>query len=889
MSGSKREWLSRLVRTSRKGSADADLDAELSFHIEMEAAEYERSGMAPAEARRRALLAFGGRERFREAAMGERAGRPLEDLLRDIRQGARALLRSPLYALVTVLSLGLGIGAATAVFTLADRVLLRSLVYGSADRLYTLYEAKQGPGIRVPSYPTFLDWQQQLTAFDAVTYVRGDEFLLRGDDGTQRLLAGYASAGYFETLQTPPVLGRVFGGDAADETHVVVLSHDVWQRRFGGDPDVLGATISTTDGSFTVIGVMPRGFRVPAWADVWTPIAALPAHGAYALSRRDLHVDAEVWGAIRPGVSRERAEADLTRVAALMSREYPELNADWPSAEMTSVRELVVGNVGEQFRIVAAAVLLLLLIVCVNVSGLQLARGSARSREMAVRATLGAGRGRLVRQLMAENLLLAVVGGVLGVLLAAYAVAAFTAAAPTVLPRLDEVGIGVRTLLFACAAAILCALGFGIVPAVRASAGAIAATLRPGSGGSIGGGARLRSALVVAQVALALVMTIGSGLLLRSLWTLQQQDLGFEPAQVVTLRAFPPAQYADPEAAATLYRELQGAVRAVPGVAEVALTNHLPFAGGWMVTQLQTGGDEPEAGNNVIVRTVSAEYFDVMGARRLQGRLLEDDDLRSVGAGVVVNEELARRFFGSDSPLGRSVTFFHSAQGRDDFGEPITATIVGVVGSERYFDLAADAPPAIFVPWTWMVWPNITLAARTSVPPQTLLPALRRAVQQVERDIPVAGPALQAEWRTLESAVSGTLQQRRLMAWLLTGFAAAAVLLALLGIFGITAYSVTRRTREIGVRRAIGAPRRAVTRLVLGHALVLALCGIAIGLPVSSATARLLDAQLFGVAATDPWTISFATGTFLLAALLSALVPTARALRIAPSEALRTD
>jgi putative ABC transport system permease protein len=491
-----------------------------------------------------------------------------------------------------------------------------------------------------------------------------------------------------------------------------------------------------------------------------------------------------------------------------------------------------------------------------------------------------------VRQLLTESALLAVSGGALGVLLAAFVVSAFTAGVPTTLPRLDEVAINARTLLFALGLSLLSALLFGVVPALRASSSALSAALRQG-GGAIGGGTRLRSGLVVAQVALALVMTVGSGLLLRSLWALEQTDRGFATTGIAALRIFPPPQYADAAAAALLYDELQQAVRRVPGVSDVALTNHASLVGGWMITRVETGADAPAAGSNAVIRTVSPEYFDVFGVRRLRGRLLVAADYHAVGAGIVVNDALARQFFGSDDPIGRSVTIFHSSQDRPEFGEPIQAMIVGIAADEHVFGPEQDPPPMVYVPHTWMVWGNMTLLARTNVPPHTLLPALRRAVQQVERDVPVAGAG--AEWRTLEQLAASSLEQRRLMAGLLTGFAGSALLLALLGIFGITAYVVALRTREIGVRMAIGAQRSTVGAMILRQALLLAVLGVALGVPATLAATRLLESELYGVSATDPATVAAAAALFVIAALLAAAVPSARAVSISPTEALRAE
>jgi predicted permease len=884
--------VSRLLRNViRPEVADAELDEELSFHLEMEAARHVAAGVAPEEARRRALHAFGGIERHREAALMERSARGIGDVLRDFRHAGRSLRRAPVHSAVTVLTLALGIGAATALFSVVDGVLLRPLAYPDADRLFTLYESREAGGIRNPSYPSFEDWRERTTAFAGLAWVRGDEFRVRGDEGTQRLLAGYVSADFFGMAGTPPLLGRTFGDPAVGE-NVVVLSYHLWRQRFGGDAGVLGSVVSTTDGSHTVIGVMPQGFRLPAYADVWLPLASLPADGRHVLHRRDLNVDVEAWGRTRDGVTPAQAQQDLARVVADLAAEHPDIAGDWTSATLTPVRDRTIGDVGGQFRVLTAAVALLLLIVCVNVAGLQLARGTARVRELAVRSALGAGRGRLVRQLLAESLLLALVGAALGVVLAGVAVHAVGDLSESVLPRVGEIGLDLRTLGFALAVSVVAAIGFGMLPALRASAPGLTPALRSGGGsGEATGSARLRSGLVIAQVALGVTLTVGSGLLLRSLQALLEVDPGYDAAGVVTLRVFPPAQYDDPDAARQLYGALQEAVRSVPGVTDVALANHAPLAGGWMVTRLVTGEAPPPGpgGENVIVRTVSAEYFDVMRSRLRAGRFLDGSDLAGRSTGVVVNDVAARRFFGGADPLGRTVTLFHAAQGRPDFGEPIQATVVGVVQGERFFGPEVDVPPAVFVPFTWMMWQNITLLARTELPPASVVPALRRAVQQVEVDIPVAGPSPQAQWRAYEEFAGNALKQRRLVAGLVTGFAASALGLAVLGIFGVTAWFVARRAREIGIRVALGAVPSAVAGLVLRRALLLSLLGVAIGLPAALAATRVLQSQLYGVTLGDPVTLAGTAVVFMTAAVTAAAVPLWRALRIPPTDALRAD
>jgi predicted permease len=877
-------WLRDIGALVRRRGADGDVEAELLLHVEMQANRHVEAGMSPAAARRRALVEFGGLERYREQTMDARLGRILDDLLRDAIQGTRSLRRNPAYAIGTVLLLAVGVGVGTATFAVSHGVLVRELPYTDPDRLYNLFEAKRAGGIRTTSYPAFGDWTDQLTAFESIAYIRGEEFRARGRDGTQRLLAGYVSPGFFEMFGTAPRVGRTLRVE--DGAAAIVLSDHVWRRSFGADRAVVGRSFQAVDGSFTIVGVMPAGFRIPSYADVWLLLDALPPDARYALTQRDLHVDAEAWGRIRQDVTPAQAEADLSRVVGALAQAYPG-EGEWTQGRIIDMRTSVIGGAADQLRLLGSAVLLLVILTCVNVAGLQLARNSVRTREMAVRAALGAGHGRLTRQLLTESLVLASLGGIAGTVLAWYIVEALTRNLPDVLPRLPEIGVGAGAFVVALALSSFTAVVAGVLPAWRATRPRVTGMLRtgPATAGSADG-ARLRAVLVSVQVALALVLGTSSALLLRSLAALQDQDPGFSTDRVVLLRVFPPARYSDADAARTLYAQLQESVRRVPGVQNVALANHVPFGGGWMVTRLGTGGPAPEAGDNVLIRTVSPDYFDVMRLTALTGRLLSEAD-EAIGSGVLINDAAARQFYGEADPVGQLVTIFHSAQGRENFGEPIHAPIVGVVRSERFFGFERPAPPAVFVPWTWMVWPNITLVARAAGDVPTA--QLRSDVRSVEPDIPVAGPAHQAEWRELDAYVGRSLRPRTLTAALFTGFGALALGLALTGIFATTAYLVARRQRELAIRSAIGASPATILRLVLTYALRLALIGVVIGIPAALAAGVLLRAQLFGVGPGDPTTFVLVTFAFLAAAGAAATLPALRAAAIEPAISLRSD
>jgi putative ABC transport system permease protein len=885
----------RLRSLAGRAEAERELEEELQFHLERDVEERVRAGATPAEARRAARAAFGPPRRAAEATRDARGVGSVEDLGRDVRYGLRSLRRAPGFSVVVVLALALGIGAATAMYSLVHGILLRPLPYPGAERLYTVFEANEQGAIRQLSYPDFADWRAGAADVVGLAYARGDDVTVRGEAGAERLVAAYVTADFFQVVGTPPLLGRTFGQAAATDAdaHLAVVSHELWQRRFGGSADVVGQALPTPEASYRVVGVMPPEFAAPNWADLWLPLEALPPAGRYALERRDLHVDSQVLGRLAPGVTEEQATTALRAVAARVAEAHRGEEYDWGYAALVSLQETVLGDARTSLLLLAGAVALLLLAACVNVANLYLARATVRAREFGVRTALGAGRGRVVRQLLTESALLSAAGGVLGVLLAVIGLRVVRAGAPEVLPRLAEVSLDAGVLLVSLALVVGTAFLVGLVPAFRSVGRGAAGALRGGGarGGPSRHTARVRSALVVTQVAIALVLVVGSGLLLRSLRQVQEVDLGFDPDRVVVVRVFPPSpRYDDERAAAELYRQLREAAAALPGVDHAALVNHMPAAGGWMPTRVVAGPEPPASGRELaLFRTVSPEYFAVVRSELLAGRLLDESDMAGAGGGVVVNRALASNFWPGEDPLGRPITVFAAAQGRDGFGEPITAQVVGVVADERFFGPEADTPPSVYLPYTWTVWANIFVAVRTAAEPERVIPSLQRALAAVDPDLPIAGPSRQAQFRPLEAYLVEGVRSRRIGALLLTGFGAAAFLLAALGIFGVMAYVVTIRRQELGVRLALGAPGRRIGWMVTRHALRLTLLGLVIGLVASAFATRFLRAQLFEVDAVDAVTYATAMGLFAAVAVLAALRPALRAARTDPMVALRAE
>ncbi|MGH2779886.1 MAG: ABC transporter permease [Thermoleophilaceae bacterium] len=816
----------------------------------------------------------------------------MDTLLQDLRYALRTLRKSPGFTFVAVLTLALGIGATTAVFSLVNGVLLRPLPYPEVDRLFALYEATPTGALRLTSYPTFRDWRELSDVFEAMTYIRGEELTLRADEGTQRLLGAHVSPEFFDVIHTRPLLGRALGAaDHADGAGAVVLSHHLWRQAFGGDPDVIGRTLDALEGAYTIVGVMPLGID-PAWADLWLPLSALPA-GAPVFTRRDLRVDSRVLGRLREGVPAERAQEAMDVIAREIASAYPEDAAGWTGVRLVSLREEVLGDVRPRLVVLAAAVALVLLIGCANVTSLMLARATTRARELAVRVALGAGTRHLVRHLLAEALVLALAGGVLGVLFAHAGVGVLSAMAPDALPRLEAVVVDGRVLAFTLAISLATALAVGLVPAMGGRRSDLASALKSGAPG---GGAdprrgRLRAALVVAETAMALVLLIGAALLIKSLWLLQQERLGFEPRRVAAVRIYPPSpRYDDPASAALLYRRLEAAAASVPGVERAAIANHVPLGGPVMRTRVMMPGREPDPDEStgVLYRTVSPDYFETLRIPLIRGRDFEPADLGPADV-AVVNEAFADRYFPVSDPLGQTLTVEKAAQDRPDFGEALTLRIVGVAGDVRALGLDLPPAPTVYVPYTANPWGNTFLVARTTGDPGRSIPALRRAILEVDPDLPIAGPGRLTQLRPMHEYVSWGTEQRELHAGLLAGFAGAALLLALLGIFGLLAYHVAQRSREIGVRVALGAGPPDVLGLIIGHGLRLVAVGILLGLLGAFAATRILRGLVYGVSVTDPVSFAVAAALFTGVAILASYLPARRAMRVDPMVALRNE
>ncbi|HEY6157422.1 MAG TPA: ABC transporter permease [Gemmatimonadales bacterium] len=821
----------------------------------------------------------------------------MDTLLADLRYAARTLRHSPAFTIAAVLTLALAIGSNTAVFSVVNGVLLRPLPFPDQDRLFMLGEQSRQGGLRPPSYPTFLDWQAQATAFAGLAYVRGGGQRLTGAEGVESIVTSFVSAGFFTTMGEPPLVGRLFTPDEERSgAHVAVLSYDLWQARFGGDPAILGKALSLTAGVFTVVGVLPHDVAYPPWTSeqLYVPLAAVVATER-ALAQRGFHADCRIIGRLKPGVTLEQARADLDGVARREAMAYPEFNADWTATWFFPLRDEILGpTTSRQLQVFAVSVALVLLIACVNVANLTLARAGARGRELAVRSALGAGRGRVVRQLFTETMLLAAVGGALGVAAAYAAIALLKHAAPTIVPRLQTVQVDGWVLAFALGVTIAAATATGLLPALRAARSDLTDALKEGTSGAGVGQRRqrLRSVLVVGEIALAVILVVGAGLLTRSLWRLRMVNPGFEPDGLVT--AFispPPARAENPATLSALYTQIQDAARVLPGVTSVALTNFTPLSGGGLPSPVAVVGRAPDPVHDpqVWFMTVSPGYFRTMRIPIRAGREFTEADVAG-GTGVIVNEAFARAFLPDGDPVGRQLTLHKAVQGRPDFGEPMTGTVVGVVGDVHHFSLDIPPEPQVYVPFTRNVWGHMTLVVRTAADPGTLVATLRRTIRQVDPGIPMTLTGGTGSMSAVGAVdITGGLAPRRFVAWLLGSFAASALLLAAIGIYGLLAYAVAQQRREIGIRLALGASGRDVMSRVVGGGMRLASVGIGLGALVALAVCRLLGALLYGVSPSDPSTFGGVALVLALASLLASYLPARLAARVDPMVVLRSE
>jgi putative ABC transport system permease protein len=806
----------------------------------------------------------------------------------DLGFALRALRRNPTYTVAAIVTLGLGVGTTTAVFSLTQGILLRALPFEHTERLIEAYELSPQGNIRPPSYPTFVDWRVAAgPAFADMAYAYGRAPLMPTDDGPTAVLTAYVSEGFFRTLGATPQTGRLItGAETGADAGAAVVSHSFWMRYLGGDTDAVGRTIVLDDRTFVVAGVLPAEATYPGWAAAWVPLDALPPDGVRALARRDRHADAVAFARLQANGSLAGAQAALARAAQRQAAAYPAIGTGWADVQLQRIRDRILGNAPQRLAVLGLTGALVLVLACVNVMGLALVRVTTRLKELAVRTALGAERGHLVRLIGAEILAVAVAGAALGSGVAVGTTRYLQHAAPALLPRLANVHLGPGTVAFGIGVSLLAALALGIGPAwigARTSPGLALATTRAGSAHR--GAGRVRTTLVALQLAVALALLSGTGLLFRSLVALDAVDPGFDPADLVTVRIQPPAApYEDMDQLVGLYRRIEERVGALPGVERAALSNHLPVGGSWMPTPIAIEGDRPDAdADQALFRTVSPGYFATMRIPLLAGRPFDEGDLTGEPV-AIVNRSLAARFGPDGDPLGQSLTVHRSVQGRADFGEPIRVRVVGVAGDVRHFGLDQPLTAEVYLPYTVNPPTWIQLAVRARGEAGRLVPVLREQLRAVEPLLPL-GDAFD----TIASRLDRGRAPRAFLARVVSVFAALAVLLAAVGVWGITAYAVARRRHEIGVRVALGADgSRLPLTFVRGMVPVVG-AALLPGIAAALAVGRIMRSQLFGISATDPVALLGAAVALVGIALLATYLPARKAATVDPAAVLREE
>ena len=817
-------------------------------------------------------------------AMGaERKGNMIGDIGQDLRYGLRMLARSPSFTFVAVLALALGIGANSAIFSVVNTVLLRPLPYKSPDAIMTVWEETTHLGFpfNTPSPANFIDWRDQNTVFEGMSAMAQKHFNLTGMGEPERFDGRRVSANLFDLLGVEPVLGRTFRPEEDQPgSRVVILSHGVWQRRFGADPGVIGRAITLNGESFTVVGVMPRSVTLPSmdgWTDqLWVPIAFTSEEA----TQRGNHY-LEVIARIKPGTSQKQAQAEMDTIGARLAQQYPEHNTRI-GITVKSLHEQIVGDIRPALLVLLGAVGFVLLIACANVANLLLARAAVRQKEIALRLALGASRARLTRQFLTESVLLAAFGGAGGLLLSYTGLTVLRTLIPENVSQGQAIAIDAKVLIFTAVVSLVTGLIFGLAPATQASNFNLNETLKEGGRDSGGGsrGNRIRSLLVVSEVAVSFLLLVGAGLLISSFVHLRKLDPGYRVDHLLTLKVvLPESKYPDKERRAPFYRELIRRVQTLPGVESAAVASNLPltYSGDSMPIGVEGRPDPPpDQMADVILRTVSPGYFSTMGIPLVEGRDFTENDKPESVRVVVISEKTARRYWPNESPIGKRL------KPGSTTSESPWLEVIGVVKDVRQNEFIAEPKMQMYMAHEQVgsFAPN-SIVLRTAVDPLSLGTAVRKVVWEIDKDQPVS------DIRSMEEIVSGAVARQRFSTMLLGIFAALALVLAAVGIYGVMSYSVAQRTREIGIRMALGAQRSDVLRMTVEQGLKLVLAGVVIGLGAALVLTRVMASLLFGITATDPTTFICITAVLFAVALLASYVPALRATRVDPMVALR--
>jgi predicted permease len=879
----------------RKRTVEQALDDELQSAVELLTHEKMKQGLPNAEARREALIELGGVEQVKEKVRAIRLGSFLETLAQDVRIGSRTMAKSPGFTTVAVLTLGLGIGANTAIFSVVNAVLLRPLAFDQPERLVSLYHIPPPasfPGIPLFSVSpaNFLDWRAQAHSFEVMSAYGYGRYSLTGKGRPEVIRMVAVTDGFFSVLHAQPMLGRAFveGEDQAGHDHEVILSYDTWRSGFSANPVIVGSNIQLNNQAFTVVGVMPRGFEYPTYPgyrpQMWKPQNWTAEERAI----RDNH-NYGVIARLKPGVTLEQAKSELATISDRLAQQYPKDNKGW-GATAVPLRDDLVGDVRPALLILLGAVAFVLLIACANVANLVLAKMLSRRKEVAIRSALGASRRRLLRHVLTETSILAIAGGAFGLIFAHYGIVFMVRFEGNQLPRSGAIGLDGWVLAFTLGVSLLTGILAGLLPALRLTREGLGEALKRSTGrtASESGGGRMRSMLIVAEVALSLILLIGAGLLIRSLWMLRSVNPGFDPDHVITMfLSIPSTKFTTPQQQISFYDRVLRRVRALPGVQSAGVIDALPLADSGSHQPVQIEGrpvqamaDQPE----VDVRLISSGYGSAMHIPLLRGRDLNDSDVAESPGVVLISQSMAKQFWPNEDPIGKLLTMY--------FFPETTREVVGVVADVKGDTLSQTRSASmLYMPLgqlsagrdgQWQSF-GMTLAVRTHTDPRSVISAISNTVNEVDSEVPLLNV------KTMQDTIDESLLQQRFTMLLLSGFAGLALLLAAVGIYSVLTYAVRRRVREIGIRMALGAQIHDVVGLVVADGFKPTCIGVVVGLAGALALGRVMSNLIYGVAATDPITVAAVTILLGLVALFACIIPAYRVTKIDLLRALNDE
>ncbi|MGH9842989.1 MAG: ADOP family duplicated permease [Blastocatellia bacterium] len=865
---------------------EEDLDAEIRSHLDQAIRDRMERGETEEQARVNALREFGNVGLVKEVTREMWGWASLERLMQDLRFGLRMLRKNPGFSLVAILTLALGIGANTAIFSVVNALLLRPLPYAESERLVLLAEKSRAGERLSASYPNFADWLARAQSFEGMAVAWSRNFTLTGGDTAARVPGYTVNWNFFPLLGVQPQLGRMFteADDRYGAARTVIVSHGFWQGRLGGEANVIGKTLRVTNETYTVIGVLPPGFEYFGAADVYTLLGLSLAPDSPFASRGSSATAFNAVARLKPGVTVAQANREMDAIGQQLAREYPQVNAG-KSAQAERLQDVMSESVRQSLWVLLGAVGFILLIACVNVANLMLVRAAERQKELAVRLALGAGRWRIVRQLLSESLLIAALGGACGLLLGRWMLQGLLALAPAEVPQLSRIGLDSAVLLFTLGIAVLTSLLFGLLPALQASKTDLQTTLKDGGRRTTGASREgVRKALLIAEVGLSLVLLVGAGLLAHSMYNLLHVDPGFKMDNILTMRLSLSGGKYNPQTSRVFYDECLARVSAVPGVRSAALTHSLPIQGSnW--DGVFTVADKPVPSRADLPESdrlrVSPNYFETMGMRLLRGRLFTSADTPEFAPVVVINETLARRIWPNENPIGKRIKL-GLPEDQDEESKP-WREVVGVVNDVKMDGVDRPISMQTYLLFAQEPGESLGLVVRAERNPTALASAVEQAIHAIDKDLPVYSIL------TMDQRLGNSLAQRRLTLVLLASLATLALLLAAVGIYGVISYAVKQRTHELGIRMALGAQTRDVLTLILAQGLRLTLIGVVLGLLTALALTRWMESLLFGVRPTDALTFGGIALLLTLVALLACWIPARRATKVDPMIALRFE